>query len=261
MKTSKISIESQALSDIPLDLMNVIGRRKFLQAAMAGGGALAATSLFSEVGVYAEALTRTATIAEGPFYPDKFPLDTDNDLLLINDSITPAVGEVTYLSGRVLGNSGQPVRNAFVEIWQVDNKASYIHTKGRNPGGYDGNFQGYGRFMTDSEGRYYFRTIKPVAYRMGTVSRTPHIHIAVSKNGNRILTTQMFIRGHEMNASDFLFQQVRDPRLRESVLVDFVPLEDSKLGELRANFDIVLGKTMQEFEDGSFQGSIGKPVG
>lgn len=37
-------------------------------------------------------------MTEGPFYPDKMPLDTDNDLLIVNDSITPAVGEVTYVS-------------------------------------------------------------------------------------------------------------------------------------------------------------------
>src|SRR4051812_43262997 len=73
----------------------------------------------------------TAALSEGPFYPDKMPLDTDNDLLIINDAITPALGAVTWLSGRVLTASGQPIRNAFVEIWQTDDKASYIHTRGR----------------------------------------------------------------------------------------------------------------------------------
>jgi protocatechuate 3,4-dioxygenase, beta subunit len=58
---------------------------------------------------------------EGPFYPDRLPLDTDNDLIIINNSLTPAVGEITHLSGRVLGANGSPVRNAVVEIWQVDN--------------------------------------------------------------------------------------------------------------------------------------------
>jgi protocatechuate 3,4-dioxygenase beta subunit len=92
---------------------------------------------------------------------------------------------------------------------------------------------------------------------MGGVSRTPHVHFAISKNGRRILTTQMLIRGHEMNNSDFLFRSVRDTKLRESVLVDFEPLEGSKLGELTVNFDIVLGKTLQEMEDGTFRGTIG----
>src|SRR5687768_4725276 len=47
------------------------------------------------------------------------PLDTHNDLLTINDAITPAVGQFTHLTGRVLTATGQPIRNAFVEIWQV----------------------------------------------------------------------------------------------------------------------------------------------
>jgi protocatechuate 3,4-dioxygenase, beta subunit len=69
-------------------------------------------------------------------------------------SITPAVGEITHLTGRVLTTSGQPVRNAFVEIWQVDHTGSYVHTGGRQPTGFDRNFQGYGRFLSDSKGQY-----------------------------------------------------------------------------------------------------------
>ncbi|HYV27675.1 MAG TPA: intradiol ring-cleavage dioxygenase, partial [Candidatus Eisenbacteria bacterium] len=58
--------------------------------------------LFSVPGAFAEELMRTPRQTEGPFYPDKLPLDTDNDLILVNDSITPAVGEITHLSGRIL---------------------------------------------------------------------------------------------------------------------------------------------------------------
>jgi protocatechuate 3,4-dioxygenase beta subunit len=65
------------------------------------------------------------------------PLDTDNDLLIINDAMTPAVGEVSHLTGCVLTMIGQRVRNAFVEIWQVDSTASYVHTGGRQPTGHD----------------------------------------------------------------------------------------------------------------------------
>lgn len=208
-------------------------------------------------GLMAEELTRTASVGEGPFYPDRLPLDTDNDLLVINDSITPAVGEITHLSGKVLDAQGRPVRNAFVEIWQVDNNASYIHTEGGSKKGRDGNFQGYGRFLTDAKGQYYFRTIKPVPYRGGRAFRTPHIHFAVSKNGQRILTTQMLINGHELNADDGLFRQIRTPEQRKTILVDFKPLPHSKLGELVADFDIVLGVTAEENEDGTIKGGIG----
>ena len=52
--------------------------------------------------MWAEELIRTPAQTEGPFYPDKLPLDTDNDLIIVNDHITPAIGEVTHLSGRIL---------------------------------------------------------------------------------------------------------------------------------------------------------------
>ena len=108
-------------------------RRKFLRTLGASG----ALAPFTRRGLFAEALELkpTASATEGPFYPDKMPLDTDNDLLIINDAITPAVGDVSHLTGRVLTMTGQPVRNAFVEIWQVDSTASYVHTGGRQPTG------------------------------------------------------------------------------------------------------------------------------
>src|ERR687888_1861235 len=97
-------------------------RRGFLRSLAFGA------ALFTVPGAFAEELVRTPAQTEGPFYPDKLPLDTDNDLLIINDSITPAVGEVTHLSGRILDAKGDPVRNAVVEIWQVDHNGAYIHT-------------------------------------------------------------------------------------------------------------------------------------
>jgi len=235
-------------------IMVVHTRRAFVQSLVIG------TAAFTTPGLFAETLTQTARTGEGPFYPDKMPLDTDNDLLIVNNSITPAVGEITHLGGRLLTSSGEPVRSAFIEIWQVDNKASYIHTDGANTGGRDGNFQGYGRFLTDSRGQYYFRTIKPVSYTLQNQFRTAHIHIAISKNGRRIFTTQMHIKGHPDNARDFILNGMRDPKARETVLAEFRKVQGSKIGELSANYDIVMGYTA-ELENGSLQGGIGKPEG
>lgn len=231
-------------------------RRTFLYQSAVATTAFGAAGLFTQKGLFAEELTRTAPVGEGPFYPDKMPLDTDNDLLVINDSITPAVGEITHLSGRILSRSGDPIRNAFVEIWQVDSKGAYIHSGSANRNAHDKNFQGYGRFLTDSKGQYYFRTIKPVAYP----GRTPHIHVGVSKNGRRVFTTQMLINGNPANERDGLFRAVRDEAARKTILVDFEPLKNSKIGELTANFDIVLGRTVQELEDGKIKAGIGAPV-
>jgi protocatechuate 3,4-dioxygenase beta subunit len=211
-----------------------LSRRGFLGGGLALGVGAAA---FSNVrGAFAEELARTPRLTEGPFYPPKLPLDTDNDLLIINDSITPAVGDVTHLTGRVLSASGEPVLNALVEIWQCDSKKVYL---AQGASGADPNFQGFGRFLTGSSGEYYFRTIKPVPYP----GRTPHIHVKVKKGGKELLTTQIFVNGHEQNKTDGVLRGIRDPLERELVLVDFKPVKDSKIGELAAKFDIVLGVT------------------
>ena len=227
-------------------------RRRFLQTLAVG-----AAGLYTTRGLFAEQLTETAPSTEGPFYPDTMPLDTDNDLLIINDAITPAIGTVVYLDGRIMSASGEPIRNAFVEIWQVDAKGSYLHTGGRAKGGADTNFQGYGRFITDTQGRYFFRTIKPVSYTLGGF-RSPHIHVAISRNGRRVFTTQMATKGDATHAKDIVMSRMSQAE-QDTILRDYVPLPGSHLGELTANFDIVLGRTAQEI-DGSFRGGVGKPV-
>jgi protocatechuate 3,4-dioxygenase beta subunit len=212
-------------------------RRVFL------GGLTLGVAAFTTPGVFAEELTRTPAQTEGPFYPDKLPLDTDNDLLVINDKITPAVGEITHLSGRVLDARGNPIRNAVVEIWQVDNNGCYLHTQSPNRDKRDANFQGFGRFLTGSTGEYYFRTIKPVPYADRTIQRTPHIHVAVKMKGREKFTTQCYIKGEPLNERDAIFRAIRDAKAREAVLVDFKPVMSSRVGELSAKFDIVLGFT------------------
>jgi protocatechuate 3,4-dioxygenase beta subunit len=224
-------------------------RRRFLGSAAALG------SLFAVRGLFAEELTKTPPLTEGPFYPDKLPLDTDNDLLILNDSTTPAVGEITHLSGRVLGPTGSPIRSAYVEIWQCDHHGAYLHADSSNADKRDANFQGYGRFLTDAKGRYYFRTIKPVPYP----GRTPHIHFGISRNGKRIFTSQLLIKGEQQNERDGIFRAIQDEKLRAALCTDFTPLPDSRIGELQANWDIVLGRTPEDPDDAPVPGGVGKP--
>jgi protocatechuate 3,4-dioxygenase beta subunit len=211
-------------------------RRRFLiQMSLGSLGA----AMFGVPGAFADELIRTPAQTEGPFYPDKLPLDTDNDLLVINDSITPGVGEVTWLSGRILDSRGEPVRNALVEIWQCDANGAYLHSRTGNREKRDGNFQGFGRFLTGSTGEYLFRTIKPVPYP----GRTPHIHFAVKMKGRKELVTQCYIQGHAQNERDFIYMAVKDEKARKSITIPFDPLKGSRIGELAAKFDIVLGLT------------------
>ena len=193
---------------------------------------------FSTRGAFAADLALTPPQTEGPFYPDKLPLDTDNDLLSVNDDLTPAVGAITWVSGRILDRRGDPIRNALVEIWQCDNNGAYLHTGTSNADKKDKHFQGFGRFLTGAKGEYLFRTIKPVPYP----GRTPHIHYAVKMKGKKELITQCYIKGHEGNPKDGIWKNLSE-KGRELVTVAFDPIPNSRAGELAAKFDIVMGHT------------------
>ena len=232
-------------------------RRLFLQhsiATVVGGSLLAGSTclfdpksedpMFTEPGMFADRLL-TLPQVEGPFYPDKLPLDTDNDLLIINEHIDPSVGQITHLTGTVSDQKGNLIRGAVVEIWQCDSNGIYHHKEGGDQTKRDTNFQSFGRFTTNLKGEYYFRTIKPVPYP----GRTPHIHVMVYAGGKKRLTTQMYIKGHPMNAADqvkLMGLNADQRKALESLNVEFKPLEGSKLKELTAHFDIVIGVTPED---------------
>ena len=85
-------------------------RFTFLKAMTFGG------LFWHSKGAFAQALTLTSALTGCPFYPNQLPLDLDNDLLIVNDRTTPAVGEISWMSGRVLDRTGSPVRGALVDI-------------------------------------------------------------------------------------------------------------------------------------------------
>lgn len=216
--------------------LHLPSRRLFLASA--------ALPLFTARGsfaTYLDDLTKTPSQTEGPFYPNKLPLDTDNDLLIINEGLTPGIGEITHLTGKVLDAKGNPVKNAVVEIWQCDGNGVYLHTADSGPkkDKQDKNFQGFGRFVTGSTGEYYFRTIKPVPYP----GRTPHIHVKVKKAGKELLTTQLYVKGHPGNEKDGIYRATPEGKIRDAITVDFAKIKESKIGELSANFVVVLGVT------------------
>ena len=211
-------------------------RRRFLRSFSLAAG------FFTVPGAFAEELVRkTPWATKGPLYPDKLPLDTDNDLIIVNDSVTPAVGQITHLSGRILDVRGGPIQDALIEIWQVDSTATYLKERSsKKAGSFDANFQGFGRFLTGSNGEYYFRTIKPVTYPGRSA---PHIHLLIRMKGREPWTTQLYIKGHPGNQGDGIYRAIGDPRAQEAVTVDFSSIANSRIGELAAKFDIVLGFT------------------
>ncbi len=211
-------------------------RRRFL---LSGAALMGGAILFSDEGFGAPKLARTPAQGEGPFYPDALPLDRDNDLVSVRGRSEPAKGKITHIFGRLRDVDGRPIRRARIEIWQCDVFGRYIHTADTGRGPRDPNFQGFGQTLTDDDGRYRFRTIKPVPYP----GRTPHIHFAVKGKGFPRLTTQMYVKGEPLNERDFLLSRIRNEEARRAVIV---PLERaSKSGDgggaLIGRFDIVLG--------------------
>jgi protocatechuate 3,4-dioxygenase, beta subunit len=126
------------------------------------------------------------------------------------------LGQATLLSGSVSDARGQALRNAVVDIWQCDHQGRYRHPRdGRRV---DAAFQGFGRVLTDEQGRYRFRTIRPMAYS----GRTPHIHVKVSLGRRELLTTQLYVQGEAGNARDGLYRSLNEAE-RSALTVAFQP--------------------------------------
>ena len=173
---------------------------------------------------------------EGPYYPVKLPADMDADLVRVQGQAAQVVGQITHVSGRVLDKRGGIVKGAMLEIWQCDANGIYNHPGDNGLKGRDAAFQGYGRTTVDGEGRYAFRTIRPVAYP----GRTPHIHFKVHAPGAGRLTTQMYVAGEPQNARDGVLRAIRNAKARESVIVPLLAAGDIEPGAVKGTFDVVL---------------------
>ena len=170
----------------------------------------------------------TPSQTEGPFYPVVLPRDTDYDLLK-NGSLSYGRGQPAWLDGSVSDTGGKPVAGAQVEIWQCDEAGRYHHPG--DGGRADPAFQGFGHVTVGADGRYRFRTIRPVAYG----GRTPHIHVKVKLAGRELLTTQMYVAGDAHNERDGIWRRLSEPE-RAAVTVPFSVGSDG----LQATFAIVV---------------------
>src|SRR5471032_3265941 len=120
------------------------------------------------------------------------------------------LGERIIVTGRVLDESGRPVRNTLVEVWQANSAGRYVHKTDQHAAPLDPNFLGAGRVVTDDEGRYKFYTIKPGAYPWGNHSnawRPNHIHFSlIGKTIASRLVTQMYFPGDPLLNYDPIYQ-------------------------------------------------------
>lgn len=209
-------------------------RRHLLRAL----GATAALALANPV-VQAAQLLATPYQGKGPFYPLQLPLDQDNDLTRVAGRSGHAKGTILDVGGRLLDEAGRPLTGVQIEIWQVNAYGRYHHPSDDQDKPWDPDFQGFGRTVTDADGAYRFRTVRPVAYP----GRAPHIHFALSDRRFATFYTQMYIVGAPENARDFLLGAVRDAGARNSLIVNLEP-SPAEGSELVGRFDIVLGETV-----------------
>ncbi|MBL8526012.1 MAG: intradiol ring-cleavage dioxygenase [Betaproteobacteria bacterium] len=185
------------------------------------------------------AASKTLGMTEGPFYPraKDLPLDQDNDLTTIAGKSGVAAGVLLDFGGRVVDEKGKPLRNALVEIWQCNAHGRYHDSRDDSRAPLDPFFQGFGKTVTDAEGRYRFRTIKPVAYP----GRTPHIHFKVKSRDFGELTSQVLIDGDPGNAGDFVLRSIRNEADRKRVLMTLNPAPANSTAKLVTDFEIVVG--------------------
>ena len=190
-----------------------------------------------EHGTSAE-LVPTSVQEIGPYYPVTEPADWEGDLTMIEGRAGVAQGHIVYLSGRVLDLAGKPIPDARVEIWQANTFGRYAHPGDSNPAPLDPNFEGHGVCMTDIDGRYRFKTVKPAAYPAApAVTRAPHIHFMVTAGRHR-LVTQMYFAGEPLNETDGLLGSADH---RESLIAEVTPASsDAEPGALVVTWDIVL---------------------
>lgn len=193
----------------------------FSRRAVVGG--MAATVMVTPALADADEIITPGMIT-GPFYPDRLPDDQDWDLLRnggLESGATPLIVEGVVRG--VFGPPARPVRNATVELWQCDAKGRYLHSGDARPEPRDEGFQGYGVVRTDAEGRYRFRTLKPPSYTAdagpyGIITRAPHIHMAVTTDGVRRLTTQLFFAAEPLNDQDVELARIPEPERRAALM-------------------------------------------
>ena len=193
---------------------------------------LAAVLALASVAAHAAPLAPTPSQTEGPFYPRTTPPERDNDLTQVAGQ-PPAQGTRFYLTGRVLTVDGAPLSGAVVELWQCDALGHY-HYVGDYGGAGDDGFQGYGATTTDAEGRYAFKTIRPVAYS----GRIPHLHFKIRAANGAALTTQLYLKG-DATAGDPVLAMSPAGTLGK-LTVALAPAVGKEPGALAGNFDFVL---------------------
>lgn len=190
------------------------------------------------VPVFLSEMAKAATPpqTEGPFHP----VNLDQDLTRQSADSPIAEGEVVVVTGTVRDEvTRATLPNVIVELWQADANGLYNHPADPRAGSRDRNFQFWGRAVTDSQGRFDFRTVKPGAYPAsadGSWWRPPHLHWRFLKRGYLDLTTQSyFTEEARLNEADLILRRLTQEG-RDNVILSFT----DQGGIRRAHFNVDL---------------------
>lgn len=179
----------------------------------------------------------------------------DNDLL--TNYARPGegpIGERIILHGRVLDENARPVAGTLVELWQANAGGRYRHRKDTYLAPIDPNFGGCGRTLTDENGYYFFRTVKPGAYPWRNYInswRPAHIHLSIfgSAFAQRLIT-QCYFEGDPLIPICPIVQTIPDPEAVAQLVAKLDLNATIPLDTIAYRFDIVLrGRRSTLFEN------------
>lgn len=187
---------------------------------------------------------QTLTELTGPVYGYDTLRELDDDLTRNAVEHGEPLGERIIVTGRVLDETGAPVPNALVEIWQANAAGRYSHQSDQHPAPLDPNFGGAGRLLTNERGEYRFTTIRPGAYpwrNHPNAWRPAHIHFSIcGVNFLQRLVTQMYFPGDPLLPLDPIYNGIPDEQGRARLISKF-DLETTKPEwALGFKFDIVV---------------------
>ncbi|WP_297768888.1 protocatechuate 3,4-dioxygenase subunit beta [uncultured Roseovarius sp.] len=190
----------------------------------------------------------------GPVFGHNDIDPVDNDLLRNYATAGDPVGERIIVHGRVLDENTRPVPDTLVEIWQANASGRYRHRKDQYLGALDPNFGGCGRTLTDANGYYVFRTVKPGAYPWRNWVnnwRPAHIHFSVFGSGfAQRLITQLYFEGDPLIPHCPIVKTIPDPDAIEQLIAKLDLNATVPLDSIAYKFDIVLrGRRSTLFEN------------
>ena len=190
----------------------------------------------------------------GPVFGHSMLGPLDNDLLLNGRVDRDPIGERIIVHGRVLDENGRPVSTTLVEFWQANAGGKYRHVNDHYVAALDPNFIGAGRCLTDEDGWYKFRTIKPGPYPWRNRIddwRPAHIHFSLFGHAFvQRLITQMYFEGDPLLKLDPIYNTIPDAEARARLVAPLDMGASLALDTLGYRFDMVLrGRRQTPFEN------------